>query len=172
MGNAETKGALVEWAAEEAESDDKLAHTPPALQPGKCSPLMDALVDDFRSDHEGDENANQAKHVETVTDEKLPHDSKPVSSRNDCKRSDKLLEEEIAIRHQIRTMPGAQGKGGICYAIVSTVVNMACAILIFAVYLISFETLLSIGLSVGLTICKSLFIKTILSYAFIVYAAA
>jgi hypothetical protein len=142
---------MLATAAEKAESEFEMNRKPPALLPGKSYRLMDALVDDSRNNHDGDENTSQ---VENVTDVKSPRNSRTNPSRYDQKKADDLLEEEIAIRHQIRSMPGAQGKGGICYVISSTVVNMVSAILVFAVYLISLESLLSIGLGVGLTICK------------------
>jgi hypothetical protein len=162
-------------ASEDAESDNEMMHSsPPALQhrSGKSSPLMDALIDDIGNNHDDDEKANQAKNVENVMDDdkanQLSQNTKTISSRYDRKKCEKLLEEEIAIRHQILSMPGAQGKGGICYAIGSTVVNLVSAILVFVVYLISLESLLSIGLSVGFTVCKSFVYQHGISSAFMV----
>jgi hypothetical protein len=69
-------------------------------------------------------------------------------------RFNSLLDEEIAVRYSVRRQPGAQGKGGICNILSMFVINLFSAFLIFAVYLISLESLLSIALSVSLTICE------------------
>lgn len=109
----------------------------------KSSHLMAGLIDDVRKENkaEAEENNNR-------------HSSPKASASRPKKLFGDLLQEEIAIRNRIRSMPGAQGKGGFCYVIGSTIINIVSAFLVFAVYLISLETLLSISLCVGLTICK------------------
>jgi hypothetical protein len=109
----------------------------------KSSQLMDALVDDIRNGGNGVSGAPEKGGVPSENAQKRK------------KKFENLLEEEIAIRKQIRSMPGAQGRGGMFYVVGSTCVNMISAFLVFAMYLISLESLLSIGLCVGLTMCKS-----------------
>jgi hypothetical protein len=65
-----------------------------------------------------------------------------------------LLGEEIQIRNQIQKSPGAQGKGGLCNIVGASIINMLSSFLVFALFLVGLESLLSIGLSVGYTICN------------------
>jgi hypothetical protein len=118
----------------------------------RSSHLKDTLVDDIRnSKTKKNEDSNGL----------VEQDEEKGGARNDNKLKirhqqpyENLLQEEIDIRLQVESMPGAQGHGGLCNVVGSTIVNMISAFLIFAVYLISLESLLSIGLSIGLTICK------------------
>lgn len=68
----------------------------------------------------------------------------------DAEKSAEILlwEEEVAVRKQVADSPVTGNfMGAFC-------VNTYAAIHIFVVYLISLESLLSIGLSVGMTVCK------------------
>lgn len=144
MGNVETKETSVMEAAEAAGADQNSSNFKVIR---KSSHLMAGLIDDVRNKNKAEEEAGGDNNN---------HSSPNAStlSLRPKKLFADLLQEEIAIRNKIRSMPGAQGKGGICYVIGSTIVNMVSAFLVFAVYLISLETLLSISLCVGLTVCK------------------
>mmetsp|Transcript_47686 Transcript_47686/g.55751 ORF Transcript_47686/g.55751 Transcript_47686/m.55751 type:complete len:454 (-) Transcript_47686:69-1430(-) len=63
-----------------------------------------------------------------------------------------LLNEEISIREAYAKKPAAQGKGGVINVVLGSILNMISAFLIFVFFLISLESLFSIGLSVSLTV--------------------
>jgi hypothetical protein len=115
----------------------------------KKSLLRDSLIDDFAGDCK---NNNDAQADKRNTEEERGMASEEHFRRNK-QRFDTLLKEELEIRGHVGSMPGAQGKGGFCNVVGSSIINMAAAFLVFVFYLISLETLLSIGLSIGLTIC-------------------
>lgn len=82
----------------------------------------------------------------------------PAGNESNPSRSTRfrsLLREEIEMRNSFTYTLGATGKGGVYNVIGTSIINLLAAFSIFALYLVSLESLLSIALSVGLTICKS-----------------
>ncbi|KAG7362842.1 hypothetical protein IV203_026202 [Nitzschia inconspicua] len=151
MGNVETKETTVIVAGKAAGTeDDSTKNTLNANAKKSC--LMAGVVDDdvVQRDEKNDTPTNSNVLKKSETSDKSNGPSETVSRRKS--QFDDLLQEEIAVRNKIRSMPGAQGKGGVFNVVSSTIINMVSAFLVFAVYLISLESLLSIGLCVGFTI--------------------
>lgn len=63
-----------------------------------------------------------------------------------------LLHEEIGIRKSVMQSPGAQGQGGFVNVVGAAIVNMISAFLIFVLFLISLESLLSLAMCIALTV--------------------
>jgi len=89
-----------------------------------------------------------------------------------------LLQEELGIRNSVQTSLGAQRKGGFIHVVGAALVNLLSAFLIFVLFLISVESLLSIALCIGLTIYtyqvakedSSLFDGTAMSWTLLTFA--
>ena len=75
------------------------------------------------------------------------HDKKSEAEAAAATAGATLLEEEMAVRSEIENGPSQN-------LFCSVSINGYSAILIFIFHLISIESILSIGLSVGMTICK------------------
>lgn len=174
MGNAETKEAVeiitgvepISSGAENRITTDKVV----VLEKDSVH-LQDVLIDDIPNERRMQDSSHNNRSKSATKEEFVVHqtgssgkntsheiEQKSVASKNQFshnkQRFNTLLEDEIAVRRRIQSMPGAQGQGGLFNVITSSVINMISALLVFIFYLISLESLLSIGLSVGLTICK------------------
>lgn len=113
---------------------------------------------------EGSLPVNTSMSADNIVDAACP-DTTPVAggdtmssnlmmNRTSSFRYKNLLDEEIEVRNSVGSNLGATGKGGFVNVIGSVLVNLLSALFIFLVYLVCLESLLSIGLSVGLTICE------------------
>lgn len=149
MGNVDTKEESEVEAEPNVSRDSNKRSISAAVLAKKSSHLKDTLVDDF-SAHKSAAQHTKSEFTRELDQDRIAEDH----FRHNKQRFDNLLAEELEIRGHVGSMPGAQGKGGLCNVVGSSIINMIAAFLIFVFYLISLEALLSIGLSVGMTICK------------------
>jgi hypothetical protein len=167
-------------AAVFAKEDDQNNSVPPG--PDGVLNLDDSLVDDLRCCTNQNTNNNKtrkrvnvrASHLQDVLiidDDNMSRSASGVKAKRNTsgisfKETERfhssrdrfqtlLLGEEIQIRNQVQTSPGfAQGTGGLCNVVGTSIINVLSSFLVFALFLVSLESLLSIGLSVAFTICK------------------
>ena len=130
MGNVETKTEERKPYPVENVGDNKDGK-PVRLQ---SSHLVDFLVDDINDKNKDNtkghasSNPSPKKPPAASSSEKASPDLAPESRGSKelsklTQRFEKLLEEEIVIRDSVKRNPGAQGRGGICNVIGTSIIN-------------------------------------------------
>lgn len=127
---------------------------------GKVGRVREALDEPERSNVQQQETAAAAAAATdggvNGNDASEDPENKPTNEEKrrtiqDSKFGD-LLEEEIHLRSKVKRSWGASETGSCFHVFGTAFINLFSAIMIFALYLVSLESLLSIALSAGLTI--------------------
>jgi hypothetical protein len=121
--------------------------------------LVSSIIDDNKTDNDERKN-NEAIIMEIGESDAAPKEQQTgaggiiirSSIVNEKRKFKNLLSEEVGIRNSVMHSPGAQGKGGLIHVVGAAIVNLISAFLIFVLFLISLESLLSLALCISLTI--------------------